>query len=108
MGVVVKCPFTMHVDNDGAILLLDSISASQRANHIDVHYHFIWYCFDGRTVENKNSVQKKIFQIHLQITKVMKYFTHLHQSTVTVSVDLKILHHDFNHYKAKHCEIIQG
>ena len=41
MGVVVEYLVNVHVDNIGAIFLLDNTSVSQRTKHIDVHHQFI-------------------------------------------------------------------
>ena len=41
----------MHVDNIGAIFILQNTEVYQWKNHIDVCHHFIWYYVDGGTVK---------------------------------------------------------
>ena len=48
MGVVVEYPINVHVDNVGAIFLLDNILVSQHMKYIYVRHHFIRdYVEDG-------------------------------------------------------------
>ena len=51
MGVVVEYTITVHLDNIGAILLLENTSVSQRTKHIDVRHQFIPDYFEYGTVK---------------------------------------------------------
>ena len=49
--VVVEYPIIVHVDNVGAILLLEKKSVSQQTKLIDVNHHFIHDYVEDRTVK---------------------------------------------------------
>ena len=51
MGVVIKYPIAVHVDNVGDIFLSDNTSGSQRRNNIDVRHCFIRDYVDDGTVK---------------------------------------------------------
>ena len=51
MGVVVEYPINVHVDNVGAIFLLDNILVSQHMKYIYVRHHFIRDYVEYRTVK---------------------------------------------------------
>ena len=50
MGIVVKYPITLHIDNIGDIFLLKNIWLSQQTKHIDMRRHFI-HAYIERTVK---------------------------------------------------------
>ncbi len=41
MGIPVKLPIIVHVDNVGAIFMSENVSVSQRTKHVDVRYRFV-------------------------------------------------------------------
>jgi len=41
IGIPVKLPVIVRVDNVGAIFMAENVSTSQRTKHIDVRYHFV-------------------------------------------------------------------
>ena len=41
MGMEMKLPIVVRVDNIGAIFIGSNVSVSQRSKHIDVRYHFV-------------------------------------------------------------------
>ena len=41
IGVTVKLPVTVYVDNVGAIFMAENVTTSQRTKHVDVRYHFV-------------------------------------------------------------------
>ena len=41
MGIKVKLPIVVRVDNVGAIFIGTNVTVSQRSKHIDVRYHFV-------------------------------------------------------------------
>ena len=41
MGMEVKLPIVVRVDNIGAIFIGSNVSVSQRSKHINVRYHFV-------------------------------------------------------------------
>jgi len=41
MGIPVKPPIIVHMDNVGAIFMSENITTSQRTKHIDIWYHFV-------------------------------------------------------------------
>ena len=48
MGIKVKLPITVRVDNVGAIFMAENISVSQRTKHIDIRTKFLTeYIEDG-------------------------------------------------------------
>ena len=48
LGMKMRLPITVHVDNLGAIYLSNSAGTSNRTKHIDTHYHFVReYIEDG-------------------------------------------------------------
>ena len=52
-GVVDEYPINVHVDNVGAIFILDITSVSKQTKFIDVCNHFIWDYLEDRTVKIK-------------------------------------------------------
>ena len=54
MGVVVKYPITLPVDNVGSILLLDNTLVYQQTKHTDICHPFICDYVEDRTEKNKN------------------------------------------------------
>ena len=60
MGIKVKLPIVVRVDNIGAIFMSENVTVSPRTKHVDVRYHFVReFVFDGfikvlfvRTTEN--------------------------------------------------------
>jgi hypothetical protein len=48
MGIEVKLPIIVRVDNIGAIFMTENVSTSSRTKHVDVKYHFVCeYVEDG-------------------------------------------------------------
>jgi len=48
MGMKVKLPIVVHVDNLGAIFMSENVSVSQRTKHVDIRYRFIQeFVLDG-------------------------------------------------------------
>jgi hypothetical protein len=48
MGIKVKLPIIVQVDNIGAIFMTENVSTSSRTKHVDVMYHFVReYVEDG-------------------------------------------------------------
>ena len=48
MGIKVKLPIILRVDNIGAIFMTENVSTSSRTKHVDVKYHFVReYVEDG-------------------------------------------------------------
>ena len=48
MGVKVKLPIVVRVDNIGAIFMAENVAVSQRTKHIDVRYRFVQeFVMDG-------------------------------------------------------------
>ena len=41
MGVEVKLPIVVRVDNIGAIFMSNNVAVSQRTKHVDIRYHFV-------------------------------------------------------------------
>jgi len=41
IGIEVALPVIVHVDNIGAIFMVENVSTSPRTKHIDVRYHFV-------------------------------------------------------------------
>jgi transposase InsO family protein len=41
MGIPVRLPIVVRVDNVGAIFMSENVSASSRTKHIDIRYHFV-------------------------------------------------------------------
>ena len=41
MGIEVKLPIVIHVDNIGAIFMSENVAISQRTKHVDVRYKFV-------------------------------------------------------------------
>jgi len=41
MGIPVKFPIIVRVDNVGAIFMSENITTSQRTKHVDIWYHFV-------------------------------------------------------------------
>jgi len=41
LGIPVKTPITLHVDNMGAIFMAENTTCNQRTRHIDVKHHFL-------------------------------------------------------------------
>jgi len=79
VGMEVRLPIIVRVDNVGAIHLSNNLSTSQRTKHIDVRYHFIReFVEDGfikitfvRTMENDADIFTKnlsgdVFECHSQ------------------------------------------
>ena len=42
MGMKVKYPIIVKVDNVGAIFMSENISATNRTRHVDARYHFVY------------------------------------------------------------------
>ena len=70
MGVEVKLPVIVRVDNVGAMFIAENVTTSQRTKHIDICYHYVReFVVDGfvkivfvRTRENTTDVfTKNIF-----------------------------------------------
>jgi hypothetical protein len=67
IGIKVKYPIIVHVDNIGAIFMSENITATSRSRHIDTRYHFIREVIeDGvikiqfvKTAENKADLYTK-------------------------------------------------
>ena len=48
LGMEVKLPIIVRVDNIGAIFMSENIAVSQRTKHVDVRYRFVQqFVFDG-------------------------------------------------------------
>ena len=48
MGMKVKLPIVIRVDNLGAVFMSENVSVSQRTKHVDVRYRFVQeFVFDG-------------------------------------------------------------
>ena len=48
MGIKVRLPVIIHVDNIGAIFMAENVNTSQRTKHVDVRYKFVRnYIMDG-------------------------------------------------------------
>ena len=48
MGIQVKLPIVVRVDNIGAIFMSNNVAVSQRTKHVDIRYHFVReFVFDG-------------------------------------------------------------
>ena len=48
MGIKVKLPIVVRVDNVGAIFIGSNVAVSQRSKHIDIRYHFVReFVYDG-------------------------------------------------------------
>jgi hypothetical protein len=48
MGIKVKLPIIVQVDNIGAIFMTENVLTSSRTKHVDVKYHFVHeYVEDG-------------------------------------------------------------
>jgi hypothetical protein len=41
MGIPVKLPVIVRVDNVGAIFMTENVTTSTRTRHVDVRYHFV-------------------------------------------------------------------
>jgi hypothetical protein len=41
MGIPVKLPVIVRVDNIGAIFMAENVTTSTRTRHVDVRYHFV-------------------------------------------------------------------
>ena len=41
MGIEVKLPIVIRVDNIGAIFMSENVAVSPRTKHVDVCYHFV-------------------------------------------------------------------
>jgi hypothetical protein len=41
MGIPVKLPVIVRVDNVGAIFMVENLPTSTRTRHVDVRYHFV-------------------------------------------------------------------
>ena len=41
LGIPVKTPITLHVDNMGAIFMAENATSNQRMHHIDVKHRFL-------------------------------------------------------------------
>ena len=41
LGIAVKLPVVMQVDNAGAIFMAENVSTSVRTRHVDTRYHFV-------------------------------------------------------------------
>ena len=69
MGIKVKLPIVIRVDNIGAIFMSGNVTVSPRTKHVDVRYHFVReFVFDGfikvlfvKTTENDADLFSKIF-----------------------------------------------
>ena len=53
LGLKVKMPMILEVDNTGAIDLANNWSSSMRMKHIDVHHHFLQELVDCRVIKLK-------------------------------------------------------
>ena len=51
LGMMVKRPITVWVDNVGAIYLANNQTMSQRTKHVDVRYHFVHEYIEDETVK---------------------------------------------------------
>jgi hypothetical protein len=51
MGIKVKTPVTVRVDNMGAIFMTENSSSGTRTRHIDTRWHFVRDLVDGKIVE---------------------------------------------------------
>lgn len=51
LGITVKTPITVYVDNLGAIYLSKSAGTSNRTKHIDTHYHFVREYIEDGTIQ---------------------------------------------------------
>ena len=48
MGIKVRLPINIYVDNVGAIFMAENVNTSQRTKHVDIRYKFVHdYIFDG-------------------------------------------------------------
>ena len=48
MGIEVKLPIVIRVDNIGAIFMSNNVTVSPRTKHVDVRYHFVReFVYDG-------------------------------------------------------------
>ena len=73
MGIKVKKPIVVRVDNIGASFMAENVSTSQRTKHIDVRYKFVnEFVFAGflkivfvKTEENKSDIFTKNVQSEL-------------------------------------------
>ena len=59
MGVTVKYPITVHVDNVGDILLSDEKLVYQQTYNIDMHHHFISDYVERVTVKTISLIRRK-------------------------------------------------
>ena len=67
MGMKVKLPIIVRVDNLGAVFMSENVSVSQRTKHVDIRYHFVQeFVLDGfinivfvRTEENDADIFTK-------------------------------------------------
>ncbi len=67
MGIPVKLPIVVRVDNIGAIFMAENVTTSTRTRHVDVRYHFVReFVEDGfikvifvRTTKNKADIFTK-------------------------------------------------
>ncbi len=67
MGIPVKLPIIVRVDNVGAIFMAENVTTSTRTRHVDVRYHFVReFVEDGfikiifvRTTENNADIFTK-------------------------------------------------
>ena len=67
MGMKIKTPIIVRVDNVGAIFMAENVAVSQRTKHIDVKYRFVQeFVMDGflriifvRTAENHADIFTK-------------------------------------------------
>ena len=67
MGMKIKLPIIVRVDNVGAIFIAENVAVSQRTKHIDVKYRFVQeFVMDGflriifvRTAENQADIFTK-------------------------------------------------
>jgi len=41
IGISVKLPIIVRVDNVGAIFMAENLTTSQRTKHVDIRYHFV-------------------------------------------------------------------
>mmetsp|Transcript_10573 Transcript_10573/g.23455 ORF Transcript_10573/g.23455 Transcript_10573/m.23455 type:complete len:134 (+) Transcript_10573:455-856(+) len=51
MGIKVKLPITVHVDNVGAIFLANNQTSGDRTKHIDTRYHFVREYIEDGTIK---------------------------------------------------------
>ncbi len=79
IGIQVKTPIVVHVDNVGAIFMSENVSATQRTKHVDARYHYVReFIEEGfikiifvKTEENKSdiftkNVNQQIYEKHVE------------------------------------------